>query len=92
MANEDVAKVNHSTIAKLKKGGILGKGKEFWSANAEDQLRQILDYFTSRNKSGTYYRKLFSEFSRVLLIVTKIFSSPSRDSVLTTLGRDHVII
>jgi hypothetical protein len=42
-----------------------------WTKNSELQLQEILEFFTERNKSGLYSRKLYKKFKTELLTVSK---------------------
>jgi len=42
-----------------------------WSKVSEIQLHEILDFFTKRNKSGQYSRKLYGKFKAELQTVAK---------------------
>lgn len=43
-----------------------------WTKNAEIQLREILDFYTLRNKSGQYSQKLYRKFKSELNIIAQI--------------------
>jgi len=45
--------------------------KVVWTRNSEIQLQEILDFFTNRNKSIQYSRKLYLKFKTELLIASK---------------------
>ena len=40
-----------------------------WTRNSEIQLKEILEFFTERNKSGKYSLKLYRKFKSELQIV-----------------------
>lgn len=42
-----------------------------WTKVSEIQLKEILDFFTKRNKSGQYSRKLYKKFKTDLKTVAK---------------------
>jgi addiction module RelE/StbE family toxin len=52
-----------------------------WTKNSEIQLHEILDYFTHRNKSNRYSRKLYKKFKEEL----KLAASNPEIGVLTKL-------
>lgn len=49
----------------------MAKRSVIWTKNSEIQLQEILNYFTIRNKSVLYSRKLYKKFKRELTIVSK---------------------
>lgn len=49
----------------------MAKREVVWSKNSEIQLREILEFFTKRNKSGHYSIKLYKKFKTELKIVSK---------------------
>ena len=49
----------------------MAKREIIWTINSEIQLREILEFFTKRNNSGAYSRKLYKKFKKELKIVTK---------------------
>ncbi len=49
----------------------MAKREVIWTKNSEIQLQEILEFFTKRNKSGLYSRKLYTKFKTELLSVSK---------------------
>jgi len=49
----------------------MAKREIVWTKNSELQLQEILEFFTKRNKSGLYSRKLYKKFKTELKIVSK---------------------
>ncbi|MBK6967351.1 MAG: type II toxin-antitoxin system RelE/ParE family toxin [Bacteroidales bacterium] len=49
----------------------MAKREIVWSKNSEIQLREILEFFNKRNKSGHYSIKLYKKFKTELKIVSK---------------------
>ncbi|MHC1776830.1 MAG: type II toxin-antitoxin system RelE/ParE family toxin [Lentimicrobium sp.] len=49
----------------------MAKREIVWTKNSEIQLREILEFFTKRNKSGNYSIKLYKKFKTELKIVSK---------------------
>ncbi len=49
----------------------MAKREVIWTKNSEIQLQEILEFFTKRNKSGLYSRKLYKKFKTELLTVSK---------------------
>jgi hypothetical protein len=50
-------------------------GREvIWTKASEIQLQEILEFFTNRNKSGEYSRKLYKKFKAELKTVSKILN------------------
>jgi len=49
----------------------LAKREVIWTKNSEIQLQEILEFFTKRNKSGLYSRKLYKKFKTELITVSK---------------------
>jgi len=47
------------------------KRKIVWSNNAKIKLFGILEYYTERNKSATYSKKLYKKFSKELALLKK---------------------
>ena len=47
------------------------KRKIVWSNRAKIKLFEILEYYTERNKSTTYSKKLYKKFSKELLALKK---------------------
>lgn len=47
------------------------KRKIVWTKNSEIQLKEILIYFKSRNKSSHYSKKLYKQFKEKLRIVAE---------------------
>jgi len=45
--------------------------KVIWTKVSESQLYEILEFFTKRNHSGEYSRKLYKKFKAELKIVVK---------------------
>lgn len=47
-------------------------GREvIWTKNSEIQLQEILEFFTKRNKSNLYSKKLYKKFRAELIAVSK---------------------
>lgn len=49
----------------------MAKREVVWTKVSEIQLQEILEFFTNRNKSGAYSRKLYKKFKAELKIVSK---------------------
>ena len=49
----------------------MAKREVIWTKNSEIQLQEILGFFTKRNKSGLYSRKLYKKFKTELITVSK---------------------
>ena len=49
----------------------MAKREVIWTKNSEIQLQEILEFFTKRNKSGLYARKLYKKFKTELITVSK---------------------
>ena len=49
----------------------MARREVIWSKNSEIQLQEILEFFTKRNKSGLYSRKLYKKFKTELTTVSK---------------------
>lgn len=49
----------------------MAKREIIWTEVSEIQLKEILDFFTKRNKSGQYSRKLYKKFKAELNTVAK---------------------
>jgi len=49
----------------------MGKRKIIWSHRAKIRLFEILDFYTTRNQSSAYSKKLFKKFRKELNILTK---------------------
>ncbi len=49
----------------------MAKREVIWTKNSEIQLQEILEFFTKRNKSRLYSRKLYRKFKTELLTVSK---------------------
>jgi plasmid stabilization system protein ParE len=49
----------------------MAKRKVVWTKDSEVQLQGILEFFTLRNKSSVYSRKLYKKFKTELLSVSK---------------------
>lgn len=49
----------------------MAKREVIWTKNSEIQLQEILEFFTKRNKSGLYSRKLYKKFKTELINVSK---------------------
>jgi plasmid stabilization system protein ParE len=49
----------------------MGKRKIIWSHRAKIKLFEILDFYTTRNQSPAYSKKLFKRFRKELNILTK---------------------
>ena len=47
------------------------KRKIVWSNRAKIKLFEILEYYTERNKSTTYSKKLYKKFSKELVALKK---------------------
>lgn len=42
-----------------------------WTSQAKSDIQSILQFYTERNKSGTYSRKLYGRIRRELLLLKK---------------------
>jgi plasmid stabilization system protein ParE len=49
----------------------MAKREVIWTKNSEIQLQEILEFFTKRNKSRQYSRKLYKKFKTELINVSK---------------------
>ena len=49
----------------------MAKRKIVWSHKANIKLFKILDYYSERNKSTTYSKKLYKKFKKELSILLK---------------------
>lgn len=49
----------------------MGKRQLIWSHLAKIKLFKILDFYTQRNKSSTYSKKVYREFNKALFLVSK---------------------
>ena len=49
----------------------MAKREIIWSKVSEIQLQEVLEYFTNRNKSGQFSRKLYNKFKTELKTVAK---------------------
>ena len=49
----------------------MAKREVVWTNVSEIQLQEILEFFTKRNKSGEYSRKLYKKFKAELKTVAK---------------------
>lgn len=49
----------------------MAKREVIWTNVSEIQLQQILEFFTTRNKSGLYSRKLYKKFKTELKNASK---------------------
>jgi plasmid stabilization system protein ParE len=49
----------------------MGKRKIIWSPRAKIKLFEILDFYTTRNQSPAYSKKLFQRFRKELNTLTK---------------------
>ncbi len=49
----------------------MAKREVIWTKNSEIQLQEILEFFTKRNKSRLYSKKLYRKFKTELLTVSK---------------------
>jgi addiction module RelE/StbE family toxin len=49
----------------------MAKREVIWTKNSEIQLKEILKFFTKRNKSGQYSKKLYKKFKSELTTVAK---------------------
>jgi plasmid stabilization system protein ParE len=47
------------------------KRKIIWSNKAKIKLFEILEFYTERNKSTTYSKKLYKKFSKELVLLKK---------------------
>jgi len=47
----------------------MAKREVIWTKNSEIQLKEILKFFTKRNKSGQYSKKLYKKFKSELTTV-----------------------
>jgi len=48
----------------------MAKREVIWTKNSEIQLQEILEFFTKRNKSNIYSRKLYKKFKIELITVS----------------------
>jgi len=70
------------------------KGKIVWSHRAKIKLFKILDYYTKRNKSTTYSKKLYKKFKRetsLLLKQPEIGTKTDLDSVRGLIVEDYIL-
>ncbi len=49
----------------------MGKNKISWSHLAKIKLFKILYFYTNRNKSPEYFKKLYREFQKTLSLASK---------------------
>jgi len=49
----------------------MARREVIWTKISEIQLQEILEFFTNRNKSGEYSRKLYKKFKAELKAVSK---------------------
>jgi len=49
----------------------MAKRKVIWSHSARIKLFMILEFYTERNKSKTYSKKLYTKFNKELLLLLK---------------------
>ncbi len=49
----------------------MAKREVIWTKVSEIQLQAILEFFTKRNKSGLYSKKLYKKFKTEILIAAK---------------------
>jgi len=49
----------------------MAKREIIWTKVSEIQLQEILEFFTKRNKSGLYSKKLYKEFKTEIKIAAK---------------------
>lgn len=49
----------------------MARWEVIWTKVSEIQLQEILEFFTNRNKSGEYSRKLYKKFKAELKSVSK---------------------
>ena len=49
----------------------MAKREVIWTKNSEIQLQEIFEYFTQKNKSGLYSRKLYKKFKTELKTAAK---------------------
>ena len=49
----------------------MAKRKVIWSHRARIKLFMILEFYTERNKSKTYSKKLYTKFNKELLLLLK---------------------
>lgn len=49
----------------------MARREVIWTKVSEIQLKEILEFFTNRNKSGEYSRKLYKKFKAELKTVSK---------------------
>ena len=49
----------------------MARREVIWTKVSEIQLQEILEFFTNRNKSGEYSRKLYKKFKAELKSVSK---------------------
>lgn len=72
----------------------MGKRKLIWSPLAKIKLFRILDFYTQRNKSSEYSKKLYREFNQKLKLT---FDNPEMgiktdfDSIRGIIVRDFIL-
>lgn len=49
----------------------MAKKRIVWSSNAENELKQILEFFQSRNKSNVYSNKLYKKIKLALNVIVQ---------------------
>ena len=65
-----------------------------WSKNAEGHLKDVLDFYTQRNKNPTYSRTLYRLFKKELRTVLKkpeIGKKTKIDSIRGLIVKDYII-
>lgn len=72
----------------------MAERKIIWSHRAEIKLFQILEFYTERNKSSTYSKKLYQKFKkelRLLLKNSEIGIKSEIDSVRGLITGDYIL-
>jgi plasmid stabilization system protein ParE len=72
----------------------MGKHKISWSHLAKIKLFKILDFYTDRNKSPEYSKKLYSEFQKTLSLASKnpeMGIKTDKDFVRGLIVRDFIL-
>ncbi|MDP2041024.1 MAG: type II toxin-antitoxin system RelE/ParE family toxin [Algoriphagus sp.] len=72
----------------------MGRRKLISSHLAKIKLFKILDFYTHRNKSSTYSKKLYREFNKTLIVVSKnpqMGIKTDLDSVRGVIVRDFIL-
>ena len=72
----------------------MAKRKIVWSHKAKIKLFEILDYYTKRNKSTTYSKKLYKKFKKETSLLTKqpeIGTKTDLDSVRGLIVEEYIL-